>query len=59
MPYHATGADKTPDSLREEFLHKHNITLLEGYGCTETSPVISVILLLPIGLEVWDNHYTM
>jgi len=37
-----TGADKTPDSLREEFLKKHNITLIEGYGCTETSPVISV-----------------
>lgn len=36
-----TGADKTPDSLREEFLRKHNITLYEGYGCTETSPVIS------------------
>jgi acyl-[acyl-carrier-protein]-phospholipid O-acyltransferase/long-chain-fatty-acid--[acyl-carrier-protein] ligase len=37
-----TGADKTPDSLREEFIEKHNIVLLEGYGCTETSPVISV-----------------
>jgi acyl-[acyl-carrier-protein]-phospholipid O-acyltransferase/long-chain-fatty-acid--[acyl-carrier-protein] ligase len=37
-----TGADKTPDSLREEFIKKHNITLIEGYGCTETSPVISV-----------------
>ncbi len=36
-----TGADKTPDSLRQEFLEKHNIALLEGYGCTETSPVIS------------------
>ncbi len=37
-----TGADKTPDSLRNDFLQKHNITLYEGYGCTETSPVISV-----------------
>ena len=39
-----TGADKTPDSLRQEFLRKHNLELLEGYGCTETSPVISVNL---------------
>lgn len=37
-----TGADKTPDSLRNEYMRKHNIVLLEGYGCTETSPVISV-----------------
>jgi acyl-[acyl-carrier-protein]-phospholipid O-acyltransferase/long-chain-fatty-acid--[acyl-carrier-protein] ligase len=36
------GADKTPDALRQEFLNKHNIHLLEGYGCTETSPAISV-----------------
>jgi acyl-[acyl-carrier-protein]-phospholipid O-acyltransferase/long-chain-fatty-acid--[acyl-carrier-protein] ligase len=36
-----TGADKTPDSLRREFLKQHDIVLLEGYGCTETSPVIS------------------
>jgi acyl-[acyl-carrier-protein]-phospholipid O-acyltransferase/long-chain-fatty-acid--[acyl-carrier-protein] ligase len=36
------GADKCPDILRQEFLEKHGITLYEGYGTTETSPVISV-----------------
>ncbi len=35
------GADKCPDTLRDEFFKKHNITLYEGYGTTETSPVIS------------------
>ncbi len=35
------GADKVPDSLRDEFKKKHNKVLLEGYGVTETSPVIS------------------
>ncbi|HLP47917.1 MAG TPA: AMP-binding protein, partial [Candidatus Kapabacteria bacterium] len=37
-----TGADKTPDWLREEFVKKHNLIVYEGYGCTETSPVISL-----------------
>jgi len=36
------GADKCPDVLRTEFLEKHGITLYEGYGATETSPVIAV-----------------
>lgn len=36
------GADKTPDLLRNGYMEKHGITLYEGYGCTETSPVISL-----------------
>jgi len=37
-----TGADKCPDALRRGWWDRHRIILLEGYGTTETSPVISV-----------------
>ncbi|QEN05420.1 bifunctional acyl-ACP--phospholipid O-acyltransferase/long-chain-fatty-acid--ACP ligase [Thiospirochaeta perfilievii] len=36
------GADKTPQWLRDEYKEKHNIEIVEGYGATETSPVVSV-----------------
>ncbi|MEW6584392.1 MAG: AMP-binding protein [Nitrospirota bacterium] len=36
-----SGADKCPDGLRKEFADRHGIILYEGYGATETSPVIS------------------
>jgi acyl-[acyl-carrier-protein]-phospholipid O-acyltransferase/long-chain-fatty-acid--[acyl-carrier-protein] ligase len=35
------GADKLPEKVYEGFLKKHKLTVLEGYGTTETSPVIS------------------
>lgn len=35
------GADKCPDALREGYMKKHGVTLMEGYGATETSPVVS------------------
>jgi acyl-[acyl-carrier-protein]-phospholipid O-acyltransferase/long-chain-fatty-acid--[acyl-carrier-protein] ligase len=38
------GADKTPDSLRAGFIEKHDLELCEGYGTTETSPVVSTNL---------------
>jgi acyl-[acyl-carrier-protein]-phospholipid O-acyltransferase/long-chain-fatty-acid--[acyl-carrier-protein] ligase len=37
-----TGADKCPEALRRGFWDRHRIIVYEGYGATETSPVISV-----------------
>ncbi|MBI5846663.1 MAG: AMP-binding protein [Nitrospirae bacterium] len=42
LKYMVSGADKCPDALRDAFLSKQGIILYEGYGATETSPVISV-----------------
>ncbi len=39
--YLIAGADKTPDALREAYREKHNLDIIEGYGATETSPVIA------------------
>jgi acyl-[acyl-carrier-protein]-phospholipid O-acyltransferase / long-chain-fatty-acid--[acyl-carrier-protein] ligase len=36
-----SGEDKCPESLRQLYREKHNLEIHEGYGTTETSPVIS------------------
>jgi acyl-[acyl-carrier-protein]-phospholipid O-acyltransferase/long-chain-fatty-acid--[acyl-carrier-protein] ligase len=36
-----SGADKLPEALRLAYWDRHRIELCEGYGATETSPVVS------------------
>ncbi len=37
-----TGADKLHDIVRNRYREQHNLEVYEGYGATETSPVISI-----------------
>ena len=40
--YALAGADKLPTKLRNTYLKEHDMDIMEGYGATETSPVVSV-----------------
>ena len=40
--YFVAGADKLPNQIRDEYIRIHDKEILEGYGATETSPVITL-----------------
>jgi len=42
LRYIIVGSEKLPESLAERFKEKFHLDLLEGYGCTEMAPIISV-----------------
>jgi acyl-[acyl-carrier-protein]-phospholipid O-acyltransferase / long-chain-fatty-acid--[acyl-carrier-protein] ligase len=44
LRFAAAGAEKCPKELREAFKAKYGADLLEGYGCTELAPLVSVNL---------------
>ncbi|HID37168.1 MAG TPA: acyl-[ACP]--phospholipid O-acyltransferase [Ghiorsea sp.] len=42
MKYAVAGAEKLQDETRDAWMYKFGIRIIEGYGATETTPVISV-----------------
>ena len=42
LKYAIVGAEKLRESIANEFKEKFEIDLLEGYGCTETGPVVAI-----------------
>lgn len=51
LDYFITGAERLSPELAAEARQRFKLNLLEGYGLTEASPVVSVNLPAPIPLE--------
>ena len=51
LDYFITGAERLSPELATEARQRFKLNLLEGYGLTEASPVVSVNLPAPIPLE--------
>lgn len=47
------GAEKLPHATRELFENRFHKTLLEGYGCTETTPVASCNIPDSLDTQYW------
>jgi len=54
LRFAVAGAERCPTELQERFRERYSAELLEGYGCTELGPVVSVNL--PADLASVENE---
>jgi acyl-[acyl-carrier-protein]-phospholipid O-acyltransferase / long-chain-fatty-acid--[acyl-carrier-protein] ligase len=58
----AVGAERLPPALAEEFTEKYGVEPIQGYGCTEMSPLISAnvpVNRARVDPEQWNDPQTV